>query len=468
MKQYVFSLSGKLISILLLVTLAAATIAASYYLESEENHLNQLLRKQGVVLFNQVQTAWHWNASHSGVYVLMKKGEKTNPYLYKVGPGGDKPSTVEPELTDTHGRKLTLKNPALMTRELAEESKEHTDVRFHLTSLKLINPDNKPDDFERAALLSFEQGRTEASHRELIDGKPYYRYMAPLKVEKACLQCHGFQGYKVGDVRGGLSVAIPMQEDLLVAEDNRHQTIAFGFVLMLAMMLALAVSVQFMIGRPLRKLLAFTHGIGGDEKSALQTMHRNDEIGALSRAISSADDRVRTQAKDLRAYAQNMAERSYHDELTGLYNRHYLSLASEQWFDEAKRKNRPLCVVLADLDYFKQVNDKHGHQVGDRALRHVANILNQERRTYDQLVRYGGDEFLMIFPDTELDDGIHICERMRSCVASSPLAIESGELALTMTMGVYSCMESTLEAAIICADEALYRAKADGRNRVAK
>jgi len=128
--------------------------------------------------------------------------EKTipNPYL-------DEPNR---DITGPSGTRLTLMNHAYMTRQVHELAKEAYNVHGHITSLKPIRPENAPDPWEARALGAFEAGKEEVSSVEEIEGESYMRLMRPLMTEKDCLRCHADQGYELGDVRGGLSVAIPM------------------------------------------------------------------------------------------------------------------------------------------------------------------------------------------------------------------------------------------------------------------
>jgi PAS domain S-box-containing protein len=141
-----------------------------------------------------------WNASHGGVYVPVTETTQPNPYL----------NVPEREITTPSGKLLTRINPAYMTRQVYEMGNEQYGFLAHLSSLKPINPKNTPDAWERQALQSFENGMPQASSEEVIDGQKYMRVMVPLVTEAGCLKCHAQQGYKVGDVRGGLSVAVPM------------------------------------------------------------------------------------------------------------------------------------------------------------------------------------------------------------------------------------------------------------------
>jgi len=152
-----------------------------------------------------------WNAMHGGVYVPVTEETQPNPYLSDV---------PERDLITPSGRHLTLINPAYMTRQVYELMKENYGIRGHITSLNPIRPENKPDTWETQALRAFESGKTEISSIEKIEGKDYFRLMHPFVTEENCLKCHAKQGYMEGDIRGGISVSIPMEP--LRAIENRH------------------------------------------------------------------------------------------------------------------------------------------------------------------------------------------------------------------------------------------------------
>ncbi len=141
---------------------------------------------------------------HAGVYVETNEKTQPNPYLHGL--------VKERDITTPSGRKLTLVNPAYMTR-LINEYFNSTDKRIaHITSLKPIRPENKADAWETKALKSFEQGEKETVEITTEDGKPYMRLMRPLYVEKPCMKCHAAQGYKIGDIRGGITASVPFEK----------------------------------------------------------------------------------------------------------------------------------------------------------------------------------------------------------------------------------------------------------------
>jgi two-component system, cell cycle sensor histidine kinase and response regulator CckA len=142
-----------------------------------------------------------WATRHGGVYVPVTPETPPNPYLQHI---------PERDLTTPSGRQLTLMNPAYMTRQVYTFNHKESDIRGHLTSLKPLRPENLPDPWEALALKSFEQGKPEASTIEDLEGQAYLRLMRPLKTERGCLKCHAQQGYREGDIRGGISVSLPL------------------------------------------------------------------------------------------------------------------------------------------------------------------------------------------------------------------------------------------------------------------
>jgi len=142
-----------------------------------------------------------WAAVHGGVYVPPTEATPPNPYLSHI---------PDRDVTTSTGKKLTLVNPAYMTRQVHELGREGHGEHGHITSLNPIRPENAADPWEAGALRTLESGEEEVSALLEIDGAPHLRLMRPLATEVGCLKCHAAQGYKVGDLRGGISVSIPM------------------------------------------------------------------------------------------------------------------------------------------------------------------------------------------------------------------------------------------------------------------
>ena len=158
-----------------------------------------------------------------------------------------------------------------------------------------------------------------------------------------------------------------------------------------------------------------------------------------------------------------------HDGLTGLFNRRAIEQHAEAELDLAKRKGRSLSILLLDIDHFKSINDQYGHKVGDDTLRQLAKILIENLRQYDRAGRWGGEEFIVILPDTQLSEAAIVAERLRVRVEETKLSLEArGQFSMQISAGVASASGHypSLARLIDATDQALYQAKQTGRNRV--
>lgn len=379
---------------------------------NNERLINNELITRAKSDFENIVVTRQWNAMHGGVYVEKVEGVISNPYLKK------------PDITATDGKVYTKKNPALMTREISQLLSERMGHAFNITSLKPLNPNNRADAFEAEALRAFEQGEKEVFRIERQQDRAYYRYMAPLYVEKPCLACHAKQGYKLGDVRGGISIKFDVSDVEQRLEWNRYTI--WGLSLVISLLLIAIISTF---------------------------------VRRVKRTLEEANAKIRKLAVT--------------DELTRLNNRRYFMKRFEEEFDRAKRYCRPLSCVMLDIDLFKHVNDAYGHQAGDHVLRSIALLMEAQGRGTDVLARYGGEEFIIMLPEAELPEAIKVAERLRKGVEAASISLQNGTLLnITVSLGVCSVKGEQLSAIedvsaiIAAADAALYRAKAAGRNRV--
>lgn len=182
----------------------------------------RLAKQEARAYFNKDQAFRLWASSHGGVYVEVNDTTPPNPNLSHI---------PERDIVTPSGRELTLMNPAYMLRQLMKQHAELYGVKSKITSLKLFNPINMPDEWERAALKAFESGQKEVTELTDIDGFPYLRFIKPMITQEGCLKCHQSQGYKVGDVRGGVGVAIPMGPYWALLDDHKKSVVAFHIML---------------------------------------------------------------------------------------------------------------------------------------------------------------------------------------------------------------------------------------------
>lgn len=200
------------------------------------------------------------------------------------------------------------------------------------------------------------------------------------------------------------------------------------------------------------------------------------ETEASERGLTEAKQRLAVSVAEHIALAlanlnlrETLRNQSIRDALTGLFNRRYMEESLEGEIRRASRKARSVGAILVDLDHFKSVNDTFGHDAGDTLLRELANFLQQNSRKEDIACRYGGEEFLLILPETTLDVLQQRAEYLRAAIKTLHVSHRGQPLnALTMSVGAASFPEHgrTAESLLRAADSALYRAKGEGRDRV--
>jgi diguanylate cyclase (GGDEF)-like protein len=356
-----------------------------------------------------------WEATHGGVYVSPDENTSSNPYLVPV------PSR---DVVTTEGKHLTLMNPVYMQPQVIEENTGLLGIKGHVTSLQPTNPINRPDEWEKAALESFQRGAKEATTVVDINDKPHLRIIRPILMEKGCLKCHADTGVKLGDVRGGISVSVPMKPIYAASRAQSRNIILFqGATWLLGM------------------------GFIG--------------LVALGSKRESAERRRAQQAEELAS----------HDSLTELYNhRMFYSLLKDE-IVRTQRYNRPVSLLMLDIDYFKCVNDTRGHQAGDAILKGLSELLMKQARAIDRVCRYGGEEFTVILTETEAVAAMSIAERLRAAVEHQSFDIGGGKtISITVSIGVatYPQQANSLEELVKASDVALYAAKGSGRNRVCR
>ncbi len=187
------------------------------------------------------------------------------------------------------------------------------------------------------------------------------------------------------------------------------------------------------------------------------------------RARARTQIRKKRYTERLRDNVQLSIEAAITDALTGLYNRRYMETHVGTLVDQALTRGKPLSVLILDIDYFKSINDTHGHDAGDDVLQDFAIRIRKSIRGIDLACRYGGEEFVVVMPETDMAVATMVAERLRRRIASEPFPIQKGarSIEVTISIGIAGLGPNDNAAAVIKrADQALYRAKRDGRNRV--
>jgi two-component system cell cycle response regulator len=217
------------------------------------------------------------------------------------------------------------------------------------------------------------------------------------------------------------------------------------------------------------------------ESDSTAKLARGLEIGVNDYLVRPIDKnemlaRVRTQIKKkryterLRDNMQLSIELAITDGLTGLFNRRYMETHLGTLVDQSAARGKPITVLVLDIDYFKAINDSYGHDAGDDVLREFSLRIRKATRNIDLACRYGGEEFVIVMPETDMAVATAVAERLRRRIATEPFAIQKGarHLEVTISIGIAALSGVGDDAATILkrADQALYRAKRDGRNRV--
>ncbi len=258
--------------ILLIGLVIGCSYGVTFYRTSsfQEELVVEQATRQAKMLFHQIRLTRQWVADHNGLFFTKAPGVESNPFL------------AEGQIRDAQGNWLVKRNPAMVTRELSVYAAREGMGQFNVTSLKPLNPANAADDFERRSLHDFEQGAEEAVAIEKIAGNYRLRYMAPLKVESQCLQCHAEQGYKVGDIRGGMNVTIPMEQAFAEIRVNNRMLLNIALATIVIVALAIFFLFEILVARRLKILAREMDSYPQRRGSDGLPPEENDEIGALA------------------------------------------------------------------------------------------------------------------------------------------------------------------------------------------
>jgi two-component system cell cycle response regulator len=216
------------------------------------------------------------------------------------------------------------------------------------------------------------------------------------------------------------------------------------------------------------------------DEGDLSRVAKGLELGANDYLLKPIDRnellaRVRTQVRrkryheKLRHNYEQSLSMALTDSLTGVFNRRYVSAHLPRLLERSWESQKPVAILMFDIDHFKTVNDTYGHGVGDEVLREVASRTNRNLRNFDLVARYGGEEFIVVMPDTDRDAAFAVAERLRRRVGEEtfPVSASVGEITVTVSIGVavVDGVGDTADAILKRADDALYQAKRSGRNR---
>jgi len=545
----------------------------------ENRNTVEIARMQARIAFEKDTMYRRWVAMHGGVYVPVTEDTQPNPFLSGVH---------ERDVTTASNRRLTLINPDYMIRQINKFIAKDNGIEARTTSRHPTRKENVPDTWEENALEQFDKGETEISSILTVSGKEHMRLIRPLIAGKNCTQCHTGEEYLPGNISGGLSVAVPMEElrsievikiihyallytvtwtvgliviflagkKLLKNDEERKlteermaiqhtelQTTTLNLQALYKVSSALSqtIDMESMLAVLLETITTLDlfdvqHKGGiflvegdrmelvshlGHDKEFLDK-HKNMKVGtclcglaaangkiivsencnmdsrhtitlsgmtphghiivplkALSKVVGilylylPPDIKIDQNKIDLLLSIGNQAgtaiensrlfketrELSLHDHLTALANRRFMDIVMKRCEARAKRTEGTFAVIMLDIDDFKEYNDNYGHARGDKILVGVAKVLLCETREMDLAVRYGGEEFLVLLPETDMATAAEIAERIRASVHA--------ETGVTVSLGISSyTLDMEREQLIKNADTALYQAKQKGKNRV--
>lgn len=238
---------------------------------------------------------------------------------------------------------------------------------------------------------------------------------------------------------------------------------AIASILTMALLLLLSLKFQAVFTRPILNLINGMRAVAETKnyRTVLKSDHK-DEFQHMYDVFNSM-------LVDIQERDERLFKLATTDALTGLANRHHAMELMNTIITRAQRTKHPFGLIMVDLDFFKKINDTHGHQIGDLVLQEVAKVLRSSARDYDLVARMGGEEFLVVCEDASLQTCIVIAERIQQSLASNSIDYAPGcNLSITASLGVYSSVQhpvdTSIQAMLSAADTALYQAKHAGRN----
>jgi signal transduction histidine kinase len=381
--ESLFSLRGKFI-VAIGAIISVSYMVFLYRTSIVENELIILqAQQQARMLYNQILITRQWVSDHNGVFVIRNETVDSNPFL-------DMPS-----IWDQFGKEYVMRNPAMVTRELSEYSNKKGLGSFRVTSLKPVNPANVPDDHERQCMINFEQDTAESI--AIIDSPQgrVVRYMAPLEVKSSCLGCHARHGYNEGDIRGALSITIPIAWVDKKIKANNRSLLLIGIVSFILVSITLLIMFNTLVASRLDKLSTAMNSFPETEPDQLLLPTGDDEIGNLSEQFSELCERI------------------------VLYQQELDKTRQQAWFNEkmasmgilsagiAHEVNNPLGGMLNCVKSMREHPDDR--EMHERYLPLLDKGLKRIEHTMRQLLNFGRQEPLQL---RKIDVGVLLGECM--------------------------------------------------------
>jgi two-component system cell cycle response regulator len=284
----------------------------------------------------------------------------------------------------------------------------------------------------------------------VVDDEPDKRLLLAFALEN-----EGYQVFTATDGVEGLAAVELRQPDLIVTDVMMPRMDGYEMI-------------RRVRGNPQTKFIPVI--IQSAARVEGRDVRLGSELGALGYLTDPTDlDLLRARARtllELKQYLDSCQEEAFTDHLTGLANRRRFERQLEREVARTERYTRPFCLLLVDIDNFKDVNDTLGHEAGDEALRRVANVIQSGTRGIDTGARIGGDEFAVILPETSLERGLEVAERLRAAIAALD-AEPAAQVTASLGVAELPACAHTGDELRVAADAALYEAKRSGRDRAA-
>lgn len=398
------------VSLLLLFVVWSLLVVYSYRWNDDNLRSEKvaLATSEARSLWNKDQAFRQWATRHGGLYVQPDERTPPNPALQHI---------ENRDVVTTDGMQLTLMNPAYMMRQMTQEFEQDYGIKGKITGLRYLNEANRPDAWERTILERYAGGDAgEVIEETRINGEPYLRLMKPMFMKRGCLKCHAILGYREGDLRGGVSVSIPLLPYFAAADRSSRSVRTTHVMVWLFGSIGLAVFAWHAFAK---------------------RRERNRLLGRLE-------------------------HNALYDGLTGLPTRTLVEdRINKATATTSRYPDHLFAVCFIDLDRFKHINDAFGHATGDALLRRVGQILTDSTRPADTVARLGGDEYVVLL-DTigDAEEALLITGRIREKLLT-PLKVGEQEVRVGASIGIALSGSDRLSAndMIRNADIAMYRAK---------
>ncbi len=296
----------------------------------------------------------------------------------------------------------------------------------------------------------------------LFPGTNGIRYLYPVKVRDECLGCH--TQARIGDINGVIDIIYPIHSLKVSLDYVLNTVLAYFFGILLLVSAALYWKLKLFVARPIIRMVSLMQEI-----IQHTDLTRRVETNGFIAEVADLTEYFNKLLHTVEEYQTRLEDLSIRDPLTRLYNRRKFDEFITHEIDRAKRHGHSFCITQIDLDDFKNINDTFGHPIGDLVLKELASVIHREVRRTDVVARVGADEFAVLLPETDLDEGHRVAEKLRRAIADTVLGLPVGGVRITASIGLVTYPDNAddPQRLAIAADVAIYKAKRSGKNQVA-